>query len=84
MGDQAVAHGVPPGPGDALTEEPIQGLGNAIPRKRPSVRTLSWGLPGMSKTPNFAIPPDSKDRDAHGHHKTRIPVQYDLSRPGCV
>ena len=29
--DQAVAHGVPPGPGDALTEEPIQGLGNAIP-----------------------------------------------------
>ena len=32
MGDQAIAHGVPPGPGDALTEEPIQGLGNAIPR----------------------------------------------------
>ena len=31
MGDQAVAHGVPPGPGDALNEEPNQGLGNAIP-----------------------------------------------------
>ena len=31
MGDQAVAHGVPPGPGDALTEEPNQGLGTAIP-----------------------------------------------------
>ena len=31
MGDQAVAHGVLPGPGDALTEEPNQGLGNAIP-----------------------------------------------------
>ena len=31
MGDQAVAHGVPPGPGDALNEEPNQGLGTAIP-----------------------------------------------------
>ena len=33
MGDQAVAHGVPPGPGDALNEEPTQGLGTAIPNE---------------------------------------------------